>query len=83
MDKFVGSSEMNLREIFDKPPDIYEYFRAQEADNGDAMAKAVRRREVSSPPVVWRQRKVSRASILCTLLLNRPSTLLVRTLVLK
>ena len=42
MDKFVGSSEMKLREIFDKPPDIYEYFRSQEADNGDAIAKAVR-----------------------------------------
>lgn len=42
MDKFVGSSEMKLREIFDKPPDIYEFFRSQEADNGDAIAKAVR-----------------------------------------
>jgi SpoVK/Ycf46/Vps4 family AAA+-type ATPase len=42
MDKFVGSSEMKLREIFDKPPDIYESFRTQEADNGDAIAKAVR-----------------------------------------
>jgi hypothetical protein len=42
MDKFVGSSEMKLREIFDNPPDIYASFRAKEADNCDDIAKAVR-----------------------------------------
>lgn len=41
MDKFVGSSEMKLREIFDNPPDIYEAFQTQ--DDGDAIAKAVSR----------------------------------------
>jgi hypothetical protein len=43
MDKFVGSSEMKLREVFDKPPDIYEHVRTQEVDHGDALAKAVSR----------------------------------------
>jgi len=42
MDKFVGSSEKALREIFDNPPDIYDFVREQERDNGDAIAKAVR-----------------------------------------
>jgi vesicle-fusing ATPase len=38
LDKFVGSSEKNLREIFDNPPDIYDRFRLGEADNGKALA---------------------------------------------
>lgn len=38
MDKFVGSSEKNLREVFDNPPDIYEQFRVGEADGGDSIA---------------------------------------------
>ena len=40
MDKFVGSSEKNLRAIFDNPPDVYESIRNQE--HGDAIAHAVR-----------------------------------------
>ena len=40
MDKFVGSSEKNLREIFDNLPDIYEEIRKRE--DGDAIANAVR-----------------------------------------
>lgn len=40
MDKFVGSSEKNLREIFDNPPPIYDTFRIGEADNGEAISKA-------------------------------------------
>jgi hypothetical protein len=48
MDKFVGSSEMKLREVFDKPPDIYEHVRTQEADHGDALAKAVSRLSVTT-----------------------------------
>jgi len=40
LDKFVGSSEANLREIFDNPPDIYEHFRRNETDGGDAMSRA-------------------------------------------
>ena len=44
MDKYVGSSERAMRDIFDNPPDIYGYFREQEPDNGDAIAKAVRKR---------------------------------------
>ncbi|KAL7575275.1 hypothetical protein ACA910_001800 [Epithemia clementina (nom. ined.)] len=40
MDKFVGSSEKNLREIFDNPPDIYDFVRLGEADGGAAMAQA-------------------------------------------
>jgi ATP-dependent 26S proteasome regulatory subunit len=39
MDKFVGSSEKNLREIFDNPPDIYDFVRSGQADGGDAIAK--------------------------------------------
>jgi len=38
MDKFVGSSEKNLREIFDNPPDIYEKYRLGEPDGGDSVA---------------------------------------------
>lgn len=37
MDKFVGSSEANLRAIFDNPPDIYDSFRLGQLDNGDAL----------------------------------------------
>eukprot|EP00934_Nitzschia_sp_Nitz4_P008729 Nitzschia sp. Nitz4//scaffold76_size158648//137301//139346//NITZ4_002568-RA/size158648-augustus-gene-0.153-mRNA-1//-1//CDS//3329557911//8719//frame0 len=40
MDKFVGSSEQNLREVFDNPPDIYESYRIGEADGGDSIANA-------------------------------------------
>ena len=40
MDKFVGSSEKNLREIFDNPPDIYDFYRIGEPDSGAAIAKA-------------------------------------------
>lgn len=39
MDKFVGSSEQKLREIFDNPPDIYEQFRKM--DCGEAISRAV------------------------------------------
>eukprot|EP00594_Rhizosolenia_setigera_P018666 CAMPEP_0178960020 /NCGR_PEP_ID=MMETSP0789-20121207/12686_1 /TAXON_ID=3005 /ORGANISM="Rhizosolenia setigera, Strain CCMP 1694" /LENGTH=683 /DNA_ID=CAMNT_0020643231 /DNA_START=66 /DNA_END=2117 /DNA_ORIENTATION=+ len=34
MDKFVGSSEANLRAIFDNPPDLYPQFLAK--DDGDS-----------------------------------------------
>mmetsp|Transcript_29127 Transcript_29127/g.78830 ORF Transcript_29127/g.78830 Transcript_29127/m.78830 type:complete len:573 (+) Transcript_29127:115-1833(+) len=40
LDKFVGSSEKNLRDIFDNPPDIYEKFRLNEDDGGDSLASA-------------------------------------------
>lgn len=40
MDKFVGSSEKNLREIFDSPPDIYDRYRLGEKDGGEAIARA-------------------------------------------
>lgn len=40
LDKFVGSSEKNLRAIFDNPPDIYDFFRIGELDNGDGLAAA-------------------------------------------
>ena len=40
LDKFVGSSEKNLRDIFDNPPDIYEEFRDGEPDGGDSLAVA-------------------------------------------
>ena len=40
LDKFVGSSEKNLRDIFDNPPDIYEKFRVHEEDGGDSIASA-------------------------------------------
>jgi SpoVK/Ycf46/Vps4 family AAA+-type ATPase len=40
MDKFVGSSEKNLREIFDSPPDIYDKYRIGEKDGGEAIARA-------------------------------------------
>mmetsp|Transcript_18835 Transcript_18835/g.28642 ORF Transcript_18835/g.28642 Transcript_18835/m.28642 type:complete len:604 (-) Transcript_18835:29-1840(-) len=41
MDKFVGSSEANLREIFDNPPEIYDNFRIGTKDNGAALSKTV------------------------------------------
>ena len=40
MDRFVGSSEANLREIFDHPPEIYDTFRIGTKDNGAALEKA-------------------------------------------
>lgn len=39
MDKFVGSSEQKLREIFDNPPDIYEQFKL--LPNGLSLSQAV------------------------------------------
>lgn len=39
MDKFVGSSEKNLRAIFDNPPDVYETVKS--TPSGEAIAKAV------------------------------------------
>ena len=40
MDKFVGSSEANLRQIFDEPPEIYDTYRIGTKDNGAAIEKA-------------------------------------------
>jgi len=40
MDKFVGSSEKNLRAIFDNPPDIYDSFRLDQPDGGKALQQA-------------------------------------------
>lgn len=40
MDKFVGSSEKNLREVFDSPPDIYDFYRIGESDGGDSIARS-------------------------------------------
>jgi SpoVK/Ycf46/Vps4 family AAA+-type ATPase len=40
LDKFVGSSEKNLRDIFDNPPDIYDQFRLNEEDGGESIANA-------------------------------------------
>ena len=39
MDKFVGSSEANLRAIFDNPPEIYDSFRIGTKDNGKSLEK--------------------------------------------
>lgn len=39
MDKFVGSSEQNVRKVFDEPPDIYDYVRVHEIDEGQALGK--------------------------------------------
>jgi ATPase family associated with various cellular activities (AAA)/AAA+ lid domain len=39
MDKFVGSSEMKLRSIFDNPPHVYESIRQQEPDQGVALSR--------------------------------------------
>eukprot|EP00584_Thalassiosira_punctigera_P000126 CAMPEP_0172536550 /NCGR_PEP_ID=MMETSP1067-20121228/8300_1 /TAXON_ID=265564 ORGANISM="Thalassiosira punctigera, Strain Tpunct2005C2" /NCGR_SAMPLE_ID=MMETSP1067 /ASSEMBLY_ACC=CAM_ASM_000444 /LENGTH=635 /DNA_ID=CAMNT_0013321647 /DNA_START=133 /DNA_END=2036 /DNA_ORIENTATION=- len=40
LDKFVGSSEENLRRIFDDPPDIYDEFKRNETDGGVALGHA-------------------------------------------
>ena len=40
MDRFVGSSEANLREIFDNPPDIYDTYRIGAKDGGTGIANA-------------------------------------------
>ncbi|KAL3914694.1 MAG: hypothetical protein SGILL_006001, partial [Bacillariaceae sp.] len=40
LDKFVGSSEKNLRAIFDEPPPIYDNYRLHEPDGGNALATA-------------------------------------------
>ena len=39
MDRFVGSSEANLRQIFDNPPEIYDSHRIGTKDNGKALEK--------------------------------------------
>lgn len=39
MDKFVGSSEQNVRKVFDEPPDIHDYVRVHEIDEGHALGK--------------------------------------------
>ncbi len=40
LDKYVGSSEANLREIFDNPPDIYPYVKeALSKDDAEAISK--------------------------------------------
>lgn len=39
MDKFVGSSEKKVRNIFDEPPDIYDHIRIHEADDGKALSE--------------------------------------------
>ncbi len=39
MDRFVGSSEKNLRTIFDNPPDIYDKYRIGTKDNGVSLAE--------------------------------------------
>jgi hypothetical protein len=39
MDKFVGSSEANLRAIFDNPPEIYDTYRIGTKDNGASLEK--------------------------------------------
>ena len=40
MDRFVGSSEKNLRSIFDNPPDIYDKYRIGTKDNGESLAES-------------------------------------------
>ena len=40
MDRFVGSSEANLREIFDSPPPIRDAYRVQYPDMGAALEKS-------------------------------------------
>jgi ATP-dependent 26S proteasome regulatory subunit len=39
MDKFVGSSEQNVRKLFDEPPPIYDHVRVSELDDGNALSK--------------------------------------------
>lgn len=65
LDKFVGSSEKNLRELFDNPPDIYDFFRIGEPDGGDAIAKAALHVVVVSEP------KIRCISFLCLYPLDR------------
>ena len=38
MDKFVGSSEQNVRKVFDEPPPIYDHYRIHELDDGKALS---------------------------------------------
>ncbi len=38
MDKFVGSSEQNVRKVFDSPPPIYDHVRIHEVDDGKALS---------------------------------------------
>jgi vesicle-fusing ATPase len=40
MEKFVGSSEANIRKIFDDPPEIYDSYRLNTPDNGKSLEKA-------------------------------------------
>ena len=40
LDKFVGASEQNLRNIFDNPPDIYDKYKWNETDDGEALGRA-------------------------------------------
>ena len=40
MDRFVGSSEANLREIFDSPPPIHDAYRVRYPDMGAALEKS-------------------------------------------
>jgi len=37
MDKFVGSSEQNVRKVFDAPPPVYDHIRLRE--DGEALSK--------------------------------------------
>jgi hypothetical protein len=37
MDKFVGSSEQNVRRIFDDPPPIFDHVKVHEVDDGKAL----------------------------------------------
>lgn len=39
MDKFVGSSEQNVRRVFDDPPPIYDHILVHESDDGIALSK--------------------------------------------
>jgi vesicle-fusing ATPase len=39
MDKFVGSSEQNVRKVFDQPPPIFDHVRVNEVDDGKALSK--------------------------------------------
>jgi SpoVK/Ycf46/Vps4 family AAA+-type ATPase len=39
MDKFVGSSEQNVRRIFDDPPPIFDHVKVHEVDDGKALSQ--------------------------------------------
>lgn len=39
MDKFVGSSEQNVRKIFDDPPPIFDHVKVHEVDDGKALSQ--------------------------------------------